>query len=437
LRRPAHIGCAICASLLATYLGASAHAGPGPAAPPKVVEDAGGPATKGETEAVNKPDEAKKRPDGWAPGIAIGGTFNLMDTRNVVGSMDGTAVTLGAALDAALEFNAGIHEWRNSLLGAAGTTYTPSLGEFVKTSDGLAFQSIYLLHAIEILGPYARFAFDTQMFPGMDVRPSAVDYEVSNLDGSTTSYNGRRLALTDPFKPFNLKEGLGLFVQPLNQTQIHMEARAGFGAQETLAKDNLAVTDDSSTPQIEAKQLDDFYQIGAEATFNVWGFFDTTKRVSYTAGIGVLVPFTTSALPPGDDRGLGELTDVEGTLGLNAKLFDWASLGYRLQVVRQPMLVDKWQISNNVLITIGAAFGSKAPAPEPPPPCDCPKPEEVKPAAQPDAGPAAADSAKAPTPTEPAAKPAEPPAPAPPPAAPPTPPPAAPPAPAPAPGPVP
>ena len=426
--------CALGAGLLLTCLAAPAEAGPGPAAPPKVVDDAGGPAAKGETEAVDKPDEAKKRQDGWNPGIAIGASFNLIDTRSVVGQMDGTTVTLGGALDAALEFNSGMHEWRNSLLGAAGTTYSPSIGEFIKNSDGLAFESIYLLHAIEIFGPYARFAFDTQMFPGMDIRPSAVDYQVSNLDGTTTSYNGRRLALTDPFKPFEFREGIGAFIQPLNQTQIHMEGRAGFGAQETLAAGNLAVTDDSSTPQIEVKQIDDSYQVGAEATFNVWGFFDTTKRVSYTAGVGVLVPFATSALPAGDNRSLGELTNFLGTVGLNAKLFDWASLGYRLQVVRQPMLVDKWQISNNVLITIGAAFGSKAPVPEPPPPCNCPKPETTVPAAP------TPETPKAPEPARPpeAPAPATPPVSAPPPLPAPAPPPAAPPpAPAPIPAPVP
>ena len=431
MRRAQHWFLGITTSLLATHLAAPADAGPGPEAPPKVAEDAGGPAAKGETEAVNKPDEAKKRQDGWNPGIALGANFNLIDTRSVVGQMDGTTFTLGAAIDAALEFNQEIHEWRNSLLASAGTAYTPAIGEFIKSSDGLAFESIYLLHAMEILGPYARFAFNTQMFPGMDIRPSAVDYEVSNLDGTTTSYTGRRLALTDPFKPFELREGIGLFVQPLNQTQIHMEARAGLGAQEILAADNLAVTDDSATPQIEVKQIDDSYQVGAEATFNVWGFFDETKRVSYTAGVGVLVPFVTSELPAGDDRGLGELTNFLGTLGLNAKLFDWASIGYRFQVMRQPMLVDKWQISNNVLITIGAAFGSKAPLPEPPPPCDCPKPEP-KPAAEPGAvqAPEPARPVEAPAPATPpvASPPPLPPAPAPPPPEPP---------PAPAPGPVP
>jgi hypothetical protein len=392
---------------------------PAPTPPPKVAEDAGGPAQKGKTEAVTKPDEAKKRPDGWSPGLALGGTFNLIDTRSVVGQQDGTAFMLGGALDAVLAFNGGIHEWRNALLASAGVARTPAIDEFIKTNDGLSFESIYLIHATEMFGPYARFAFNTQMFGGNDIRPGPVDYTVSNLDGTTTSYTGRRLGLTDPFAPFFLKESLGVFFQPLRETQIEMEGRVGFGAQEILAAGNLGVVDDSGTPQIEVKELDDSYQVGAEAVLNVWGFFDTTKRVSYTAGVGVLVPFVTSDLPAGDNRGLGELTNFEGTVGLNAKLFDWASLGYRFQILRQPMLVDKWQVSNRMLITLGGAWGSKAPEPEePPPPCDCdkqPVPEApAAPATAPATAPAASAAAEAtspPTPTSPGATPPLPPPP--------------------------
>ncbi len=400
-------------AVLCVATSASAQPAP-PPEPPKVTEDAGGPATKGKTDAVNKGDETK-RPEGWTPGVAFGGTFNLVDTRSVVGTQDGTTLMLGGALDAALEFNQGMHEWRNTLKAGAGVTRSPSLEEFVKTNDSLVFETIYLLHAVEMFGPYARFAYNTTMFPGMDIRPAPVNYVVSNLDGTTTEYLGRRLALTDPFKPSTFKEGIGAFVQPLNSERIKLEARAGIGAQETLAAGNLAVNDDAATAAVEVKELDDFYQIGAEAIANAWGFIDETKRVSYTVGVGVLIPFATSDLPAGDDRGLAELTNFEGIVGLNVKLFDWASLGYKLTVIREPMLIDEWQVSNNLLLTIGAAFGSKAPAPPPePPPCNCDKepapaaPAEGAPAAPPANGPpkpAPADAPKPPGDAPPAAPP--------------------------------
>ena len=365
-------------------------------APPKPVEDAGGPAQTGKSDAVAKPEAAPARPPGWSPGIALGATLNLLDSRSVVGVQDGTVFNIGAVLDSELLFNKEIHEWRNSLKAGAGASLTPALGEFVKTSDGLHFESIYLLHVVEMFGPFVRFAYDTQMFPGLDIRAAPVSYAVAGLDGTTTNYTGRRLYLTDPFAPSTFKESIGVFVQPLQEEWMKLEARAGLGAQEGLVKGNLAIQDDAATADVvEVKELDDFYQIGGEAVVNAWGFFDSDKRVSYTVGAGVLVPFAASDLPPGDDRSVVELTSFEGLAGLNVKIFDWASLTYKFSAVRQPQMVDDWQITNSLLLTIGAAFGTKAPVP-PPPPCDC--------AAVTPPPPPAADKEK---PAEPPAKPAE------------------------------
>ncbi len=340
-----------------------------PPPPVQPTDTAPAPATKGRSEGVQKPDD-QKRPEGWSPGIAFGGTFNLIDSRSVVGTQDGTTLTLGLALDASLEFNHGKHEWRNALKAGAGATRTPSLDEFVKTADGLSFESIYLFHALEIFGPYARASLTTPMFQTLDIRPAAVTYDVANIDGTTSQFIGRRFALTDPFDPLVLRQGIGAFVQPVNTDQIKFEAKAGVGAQESVAS-GYALTDDSATPNIEVTELDNSFAVGAEVVANAWGFFDTTKRVSYSVGAGVLFPFVTSSLPEGDDRSLIELASFEGNVGLNVKLFDWATLGYKLNVTRDPLVVDEWQVSNNLLVTIGAAFGTKAPAP--PPKCDCTK----------------------------------------------------------------
>lgn len=328
-----------------------------------VVADAGQQAKEAKTEATQQP-EASPRAPGWAPGVAIGASFNLSDARAVVGQQDGTSVTFGGALDAVLDYNTGAHEWRNSLLLAAGTTRTPSLDEFVKTADTLAFETIYLFHAYEVFGPFARFGLNTTMFSSTDSRATAADYVVSNLDGTISEFTGRRLALTDPFQPLTLKESLGVFWQPVRKTRISFEGRAGLGAQETLAEGGLAISDDDATDFVEVKELDDSFLVGGEVVLNAWGFFDKGKRASYNLGVGVLVPFAASALPEGDDRGLADLTAVTATAGLNAKLLDWASLGYRFDLVRNPILIDEVQYSNRLLLTIGAAFGSKAPEPE-------------------------------------------------------------------------
>jgi hypothetical protein len=402
-------------SLVVVGVPASAYADDAPASPPTPTKDAGGPTEKAKIVV----GDAGKRPPGWTPGIAIGATFNLNDSRNVVGQQDGTAFTLGAAIDASLEWNHGMHEWRNNLRAAAGATRAPALGEFVKTADGLRVESIYLLHALEAFGPFARFGLDTNMFPALDIRPAAVSYVVANRDGTTTAYTGRRLALTDAFKPLTLKESLGVFTQPVNDDHIKFEARAGLGAQETWADGQLAVDDDAkTTDKIEVKALNDFYELGAEGVANAWGAIDKDKRVSYTVGAGLLVPFAHTALAKKDTRGVSDLINVDVNAGLHVKVFDWASVDYKLAVTRQPLLVDAWQVTNALLFTIGAAWGSKAPAPPEPPKCDCEKPPEEPKASDPSDKPAAPPAPAAPPPAVQPPTPAAPSTPPPPPAAP-------------------
>ncbi len=358
--------------------------------PPKPTTSAGGPAEKAQVVGV---DQADKRPEGWTPGIAIGGLFNLVDTRNVVGSQDGTALSLGAAIDAELLFNHGIHEWRNTLALRAGATRTPSIGEFVKTADDLEFESIYLVHLLEWFGPFARAAVRTSMFPSLDIRPTPQNYAVTNLDGTVTDFTGTRLALTGAFRPTTFKESIGVFFQPVKNDHITFEGRAGFGAQETLAANQLAIIGpDKADPNVlDVDTLRDSYEIGGELVANAWGAIDNDKRVSYAAGVDVLFPFVHSDLAKGDSRNLADLITVEATGALNFRIFDWASLDYKLNVLRQPLVIDEVQVTNTLLLTIGAAWGSKAPVP-PPPKCDCtklPPPPAPDTPAQPTPAPAA------------------------------------------------
>lgn len=320
--------------------------------------------------------ESGKRKEGWDPGLAVGATFDLLDSRNVVGQQDGTALSLGASLDAELDFNKKIHEWRTTLVIDIGASLTPGLGEFVKTSDSTNFETIYLAHIIEQLGPFGRFAIDTSFFPTLDISAEAQDYRLTNADGTTKDYRGRRFALTDPFTPTTFKETVGAFTQPVNNDRITFEGKLGVGSQQTIADGQLAIADDDATPFVDVVTLRNSWQIGGEAIANAWGAIDKDKRVSYSIGVGVLVPFAYSDLPPGDDRDIPDLINVEINGALHVNIFDWASLDYKVSVLRQPLLVDALQVSNTLLLTIGGAWGSKAPEEPEPPPCDCEKEDD-------------------------------------------------------------
>lgn len=331
-------------------------------------------------------DEDDEDPMGWKPGLAVSGNFNLFDARNVVGTQEGTTITVGFALDAEVEFENELHEWRNSLTAGAGVTRTPSVPQFVKTDDELDVESVYLLHLHPIVGPYTRVATNTTMFPGEDVEPTVVTYAIRNRDGSTTIVRDSSLHLTDPFLPLTFREAIGVFVQPIDNERVALEFKSGVAAEQTIAS-GRAIVDVDETPEIEAIALHDTYVVGAEVLGDVWGFFDSTKLVSYSVSVGALFPFKTSELPPGDDRNLIQLTHFDADVALTVKLFDWASLGYKLSVLREPLLVDQWQISNTLLLNVTGAVGSKAPKPKPP--CDCTKDCPVPPPPPPPAPPAA------------------------------------------------
>jgi hypothetical protein len=367
---------------------------------------------------VAPPDAATGRKDGVSPGLAVGATMNFSNNRSVVGQADGSSLTLGTEIDAALDYNDHAHEWRSSLGASAGASRTPTIDEFVKTRDELKLETIYLYHVTEAAGFFGRFALSTSMFDALDIRAVAASYAIARADGTTQSLTGRRLHLTDSFQPLTLKESLGGFVQPITREEVRLEGRLGAGAQEVLADGQLAITDDAATADVvEVKELTSFNQLGIEGVVNAWGAL-AAQRLSYTVGLAVLVPLAHTELPAGDDRSAFELTNVELTAGLSVKIFDWASLDYKLKVLRQPQLVDEVQVSNNLLLTIGLALGSKAPKEAPPPPCEpAPTPPPVQPASAAPPSPAPATPEPTPLPAAPPAPPPVTPVPATPPAA--------------------
>ncbi len=306
------------------------------------------------------PDTAAsdKKHEGWVPKIDLGAAISFGDNRGVVGQVDGATINLGFKFATFLAYYKGKHEWRNSFGLGAGITKTPALDEFVKSRDLLALESVYLYHYLPWFGPFARVSLDTPMFRGADVRPEAVPYSIARLDGSTDTVVARRLPLSDPFKPMTLKESVGPFARPYESDPFSFEARLGLGARETFAANQLAVDDNKDTPEIEVKELDDVYQLGGELVAAIWGELGSS-RVSYRLGLDMMTPFAYSALAPGDDRGALELTNVELSALLTVKIVEWASFNYEFKALRQPQLLDRFQLQNNMLFTVGLVFDPK------------------------------------------------------------------------------
>jgi len=300
--------------------------------------------------------EEKKDSIDWR--LISGATFTLQDNKNVVGQQDGTAVTFGFKLDTGVDVRDGDHEWRNSLGIQAGLTRTPAVDRFVKSQDVLDLESIYLYHITDWFGAFARVAYNTTMFRGADVRAEPTNYLITQLDGTTSNVNGvTTLNLTDPFLPSRFRESLGLFLQPYAKEILSVETRLGGGARQTLANGQLAIVpDDEATPEVDVKELDDVFQVGAEVAVELWGSFQE-KKITYRVAAEAMTPFYNNA-PDSDDKSTFELTNFNARASLSVKLVEWASLDYEFGAIYEPQLVDTVQIRNNLLLTFAFATGS-------------------------------------------------------------------------------
>lgn len=380
------LGLAAATTLIAFFPGVASAQQPAVVPPPAAPAAVPGSATaiQGVTPVfADKPDfKAPRKVTGWDTRLSLGGTVSFANNSNVAGQISGSSLSLGLKMDAANDYNSGDHEWRNTLVVGAGITRTPIIDEFVKTNDVLNLETTYLYHIVDWFGPFVRGQMLTSMFPGRDVRAGQATYTVTEVDGTTKTLAGKStdcapammggpvpsscrtsLSLSDGFRPLTFKESVGLFVQPYQSEPATFELRGAFGAQEVIAANQLSLsaTQDPTKP-VALTRLSNANQAGPELALSVWGTV-VEKRVIYKANADVLVPALHSALPHGDTRSAVQLTNIQLDAAISFKLVEWASLDYQFRALRQPQVIDTFQIQNALLLTFGLNYPGKSPPP--------------------------------------------------------------------------
>lgn len=301
-----------------------------------------------------KKDDGKVK-EGWSPRLALGANASFGDNRSVVGQTDGATLAFGLKFDVGLDYRRGHHEWRNTLNLAEGLTRTPVIPVFVKSVDLLAVESIYLFHVTPWFGPFARATMLTSMFRGADIQPAPVTYEIARVNGDVDNVTGSRFTISEPFQLMTLKQSVGPFLRPVEREVINVEIRAGLGAQETIADGQFAVSDNKDTPQIEIKELANVNQLGVQAAADIWGTV-SDKRVLYRVGVDVMIPLAYTSLVAGDERSSIDLMNVELGGQLSFKLVEWASIDYQIKAIREPQVLDAFQVRNSLLLTLGLSY---------------------------------------------------------------------------------
>jgi len=309
------------------------------------------PALAEEDLVQDKPPESKQQDEGYHWFFTPGVSFAYGHSQDVVGQPDGHTITLAATVSTGQSYRKGIHEYRDVLTIKEAFSRTPVLDEFIKTTDDFKFEALYLIYLLEWLGPYVRFSLQTQIFESFNVQPDTVNFNITYLDGSTEDRLGRRYRLTDGWMPLTIRESAGAFAAPYKSEPYNIEVRAGFGGLHTIASDQFTVSGKDGD-QVSIVELDDFNAGAVEIAVGLWGDL-WEKKAAYKAGAEFLIPVVNDdAL----DRDPGELTNMEFYAGITFKLLKWMSLDYQFKAVKQPQIVDEFQIQNNLLLTIGYSW---------------------------------------------------------------------------------
>ncbi|MFT7626327.1 MAG: hypothetical protein ACI9WU_005522, partial [Myxococcota bacterium] len=75
----------------------------------------------------------------------------------------------------------------------------------------------------------------------------------------------------------------------------------------------------------------------------LWRCLGKSRPLLYKVGVESLLPFWSD---PDDGKSGLDLTTLEINGMLGIKLFSWMSLDYHLKVVREPQLLDGFQVQN-------------------------------------------------------------------------------------------
>ncbi|MCP4199101.1 MAG: hypothetical protein GY762_18305, partial [Proteobacteria bacterium] len=339
------------------------------------------------------------------------------------------------------------HEWDTSIFWQLGFSKTPAIDLLLKSVDTIDFRTAYLYHIPKVpwLGPFVSFRLTAPMLPAAEafgdetnvIRLNVGD-EVNDIFDEETGVrinpdDGKvdpgvpkdtKIETTSAFSPLVLRESVGMFAIPLDKPWMKIDIRLGWGAWEVFVRDGDYLVDDTvtientvedtTTDYLVLRQMQDSIQTGPEFGVIFKGIVE--EIFTYRASALFMQPVATSNVETDLDG--WELLNMEFEVILGVKLWKYLSIDYIFRAYQQPLVVEDWQLQNNLLLSVGFDIIGPKPAPAKDE-CECPEAAPIVAAeevtgeadsasesetAEPSSEPADSDSASA---EEPAAAPAE------------------------------
>ena len=309
-------------------------------------------------EEAKQKKKKKKKKDGWFPTVKAGFNAAVSQSQGVVGVPDGTTLALGLQFFGGLTFRHGFHEWTSRLEIIHTQTNVPNIKPFIKAADKLDLESLYIFHFKRLawLAVYGGLRLTMPLMEGNFVPENDTNLELTDKDGNVTNavaFGQQPYRLNKGFSPLVFRQLLGALFLPFTRPYLSIAARIGPTAWEVFTREGYLKNDNKDTADLlELKQLEDHVQIGGEIQVALQGVV-LDKILNYALRAEVMYPFYTSV---DTDLDKAEMFNVEIAFNLGIKLWKWASIKYVLSVIRQPMILDEWQVINNLMLSVTASW---------------------------------------------------------------------------------
>lgn len=296
--------------------------------------------------------------------LNVGGSLNFNQEANVVGTTNGVSALLGLFGNFSMVFDKGNHFLKvDSQL--ALTVRDPETADAFSTQDYFTGSALYAFNINNpFVGPYARFGFQTKVFPGYlyleeeDAATGVVN--VNRLDGSVETYtfggeantDDLRIKLADAFAPLILQEEIGGNLKAadidLRLFDLSVATRLGFGFRQGITNGLLVVEGDERGTPVNLFEVDNYNTLGpvAGATATV-----TFARWLFGSGeLGMMAPLKDYE-EAGDNFGERLLIDLAATGGLKfpSLSFFYATIDYTLRLQRDGFLTDDTQFAHSIM----------------------------------------------------------------------------------------
>lgn len=303
--------------------------------------------------ASKKEDTTQKN---WEFKAKLSSNFSFTNNKDYVGQTDGSIYQFNINTEEIANFRSSQHELLNKLHIVYGLSKTPQLEDIFKSKDQIQYVCTYLYHLknIDWLGPFARMNFTSSLFKGYYVSSNDEDLILQYANGQVVNVGtlaaNTRYEIVEAFEPMTIRGNLGFFANPYDRKELKLELKFGSGFQKIITNDGFVLADDSSTPKIELKQLEDHTEAGLEFEADISGLIN--ENVQWSLMSNFFFPLNDDQNESDTEEDLSGIdklnTNIEGKI--SSKLTDHISMDYLIVIKKLPLILNEWQIQNGIVI---------------------------------------------------------------------------------------